>query len=231
MSDQQTIVVAQPEPQLLAQASDMLQIAKSYEVTCSEMRESASDDLKRVKALAKDLDEQRKRITRPLDEAKSRVMELFRAPLSYLEQAEAALKRACLTWDKEQDRLQRQREIEAQRKADEERKRLAAAAEKEKAAGNTETAHAINQAAQFVTPIPVQREQPKIAGEQHREVWRAELLDLVELARAVADGKASPENLLPNMPVLNSQARALKGSLAIPGVRAVSEQVLASRAA
>jgi len=231
MTQGQTIVVGSPAPELLASAEDMLAVAQSYRIDCSEMRVAAAEDLKRVKALAKDLDAQRRSITKPLDEAKARVMDLFRRPVEFLERAESTIKRACLTWDAEEDFKRRAAEAEAARRADEERKRLQAEAKKAAAEGQTETAHAISQAAQFVAPAPVAQERPKIAGEATRETWHAEVDDIVALARAVAEGQVSPENILPNMPVLNQQARALKGSLAIPGVRAVSERNLATRAA
>lgn len=227
----ETIVVASPAPELLARAEDMLEVAKSYRIDCAEMREAAAYDLKRVKALAEDLDTQRREITRPLDLAKTRIMELFRKPTEYLELAERTIKRACLAFDGEQDRKRREAEAEAARRADEERKRLEAQAAEQRKAGNVETAHAIAQAATFVAPAPVAIEKPKIAGEATREIWRAEVEDLVALAKAIADGRASSENILPNMPALNQQARALKGSLAIPGVKAVCERVLATRAA
>lgn len=227
----ETITIGAPAPELLGRAEDALAIAKSYTIDCVEMRTAAAEDLQNVKRIAKEIDEQRKTITGPLDLAKKRVMDLFRRPAEFLEQAEATLKRACLTWDQEQDRIHRQAQAEAARAADAERKRLADEAAKQQAAGNTETAHAIAAAAQMVAPVPVVLERPKIAGESTREVWRAEVTDLIELARAVGEGKASPECLLPNMPVLNGQARALKGSLQLPGVKAVPERVLASKAA
>ncbi len=226
---EQTITVASPEPALLERASQMLAISQSYEIECIEMREAAAEDLQRCKGIAKELNEKRFAITRPLDEAKARVMELFRAPLAYLEQAENALKRACLGWDLEQERKRREAEAEANRMADEERKRMADAAAAEKAKGNIETAHAIQQAALFVAPVSVAPAQ-KIVGESQREVWSAEMVDMVALARAVGDGKASSELLLPNLPALNAQARSLKATLSIPGVRAVCKRVLASRA-
>ena len=204
-SQSQTITVGSPDPAALARASEMLQVAKGYSITCVEMREAASEDLKRCKGIAKDLTEKRVAITRPLDEAKARVMDLFRAPLAYLEQAEAALKRACLQWDQEQDRIRREAEAEANRKADEERKRLAEAAAKEKAAGNAETAHAIEQAAQFVAPIPVAATTTKIAGESTREVWSAETYDVMALCRAIGEGLASPELITPNMTALKAR--------------------------
>src|SRR5574337_337070 len=135
----ETVVVASPSPELLAHAEGMLEVAQSYRIDCVELREAAAEDLKRVKTLAKDLDTQRRDITRPLDLAKSRVMELFRRPTEYLERAERAIKKACLAWDDEQERIRREAHAEATRKADEERKRLEAAAAEQRQRGNVET--------------------------------------------------------------------------------------------
>lgn len=227
-----TLDYAVPDAATLAKrGTDMLATAKSYVITCHEAREAAAADLQQCKAIYNELEAQRLEITRPLDKAKAGVMNLFRGPLGYLEQAETILKRACITWDNEQKRLERERQAEAAKVADEQRKRLQDEAAKAKAVGNTETAHAITQAAALVTAAPVARSTTKIAGESTRELWSAEVFDLVELARAVGEGRASPEMLLPNMPVLNAQARSLKATLDIPGVRAKSDQSLASRAA
>lgn len=227
----ETIVVGTVQPELLKQAEDMLALAGSYAITCREMRVAAAEDLKRVKGLQRAIEEQRKEITGPINLGLKRVNDLFRKPAQWLDEAEAALKSICRRWDDEQDRIQRAAEAEAARKADEERRRLADVAKAEAAKGNAETAHAIAQAAQMVAPIPVAVSAPKIEGESTREIWRAEVVDLVALCRAIGEGKAAPEMILPNQTVLNGMARSLKGSLSVAGVRAVSEKILASRAA
>lgn len=227
----ETVVVHSPPPELTEGAAMMFAVAQNYRIDCPELREAAGEDLKRVKTLARDLEERRKDITRPLDLAKARVMDLFRKPAQFLADAERLLKRECLRYDDEQDRKRREEEAAAARAADEERRRLEAEAKAAAAAGQVETAHAIEQAAQFVAPVPVAHEPLKVAGESKRETWHAEVEDLLALAKAVAAGEVAPDNLLPNMPVLNAQAKALKRNLAIPGVKAVCERVLATRAA
>jgi hypothetical protein len=51
------------------------------------------------------------------------------------------------------------------------------------------------------------------------------VVNIRDLCRAVVEGKASPECVMANMPVLNKMAVALKQTLNIPGVRAVSKRV------
>lgn len=230
----ETIVINAPPAALLESAATMLAVAAGYRIDCPELREAAGEDLARVKRLAKDLEAERRAITVPLDTAKARVMDHFRKPAKFLEDAERILKQGCLAYDDEQAQKRAAAEAEAAQVADEERKRLAAEAQRQSAAGNVETAHAIAAAAEMVAPVPVAVFAPtRVAGEAHRVTWRAdrETVDVIALARAVADGVIAPDNLCPNWPVIDGQVRALKGAFKMPGVRAVSERVLAARAA
>lgn len=223
----ETIAVGSISAELVQEASDLLALASSYAIDSPEMREAASLDLKRIKALAKSVDEQEKEITRPINTGLKKVRDLFRAPKEWLEKAEAALKTACLTWDDAQERERRRIAAEAARKADEERQRLEAAAAREAAAGNTETAAAIKEAAAFVAPAPVEVA-PKLAGEAHREVWSAAVVDIVAVCRGVAEGKIPPQAVEANMVYWNGVARSFKASFDFPGMRAVSKKILAS---
>ncbi len=225
------IAVGTIQPELVRQAEHVHALAASYQITCPELREAASGDLKEIKRLQKEVSTQRTSITKPINEALRRINEMFRAPALWLDEAEIVLKRACLTWDQEQERKRREAAAEAARVADAERQRLEAAAKREAAAGNTETAHAIQQAAAMTAPVPVLSEAPKIAGESHREIWRCEVFDLKALCLAVAEGRVPETYVEPNMIALNGSARILKDALAVPGVRPTCEKILASRSA
>jgi hypothetical protein len=56
-------------------------------------------------------------------------------------------------------------------------------------------------------------------------VWGAEVRDIKALCRAIAEGKASPNLVTPNMPALNKLATALKETMNVPGVRPYSRRV------
>ena len=79
----------------------------------------------------------------------------------------------------------------------------------------------------FTPPIQAA---PKVEGVSFRDLWSAEVTDLLALARAVADGVVAPTLLIPNQPALNKMAVALKGELRIPGVVARCERISAVRA-
>ncbi|QYY30271.1 hypothetical protein K2O51_23150 [Cupriavidus pinatubonensis] len=109
-------------------AQRMLTAAQGYAIDSPTMYELAAEDLRAVKLLAKDVEEKRTAITGPLNQAVKAVNDLFRAPKTYLEQAESTLKGAMLTYDREQQRKADEARREAERKAREERERIEAEA-------------------------------------------------------------------------------------------------------
>lgn len=139
---------------LTGKAQMALAGAQAVVIDSPTMYEIASADLMQVKALAKQVEEQRTSITGPLNQALKSVNELFRAPKEYLQSAETALKGALLTYDREQarkadearraaeDAARRERQRveaearEAERAAREEAERLARQAEAAAAAGD-----------------------------------------------------------------------------------------------
>lgn len=228
-----TITVASPPEELEQRVTAAVALGNSYAAVASpEAREVLGLDLQANKALQNTVEGERVKITKPINEGLRAVNALFKKMSMPLEEAERKMKQAAITWDQEQARIQREAEAAAARKADEEKRRLAQLAEAERVKGNAETAHAITEAAQMVAPVPVLAPaRVKVAGESTAELWHAQVDDLRELCRAIGAGEVSTENVLPNMPTLNSQARSLKSTLRIPGVRAVSEKTLRTRAA
>lgn len=101
-----------------SQARRMLADANDYTIDSIELYQAAAEDLQRVKALAKTVEETRVSITGPLHQAKVAVDNLFKGPTTFLQQAEAKLKGAMLTWDNEQEQIRR----EEQRRAEEARR-------------------------------------------------------------------------------------------------------------
>ncbi len=131
---------------------------------------------------------------------------------------------------------QRQLQLEAQRQAQQEAERLAA--ERREAEIEQAEQYGVSPAevaALCERPLEVVPVIPPPAFERKRNLgvrgtWHAEVHNLRELARAVADG-SQPVALLLGLEqteagyisssTLNSQARALKQALVIPGVKAV----------
>jgi colicin import membrane protein len=247
------LVLANKAQQALTSASDFV-------IDSTTMFELASDDLKQVKTLQKEVEEKRTSITGPLNQAVKAVNDLFRGPKDYLDKAEATLKRAMVTWTTEQERLAAIARAEAEAAARGERERLAAIereqaeaarraqeeAQAAAAAGDQEAADAAMAAAQaaqeqaemaaltanIVTITPQVEAPAKVSGISSRVTFSAEVFDLMQLVNAVAAGQAPIEALQAETKFLNAQARAFKkaGQL-YPGVMAMAEHSIAARAA
>lgn len=196
--------------------------AREYSIANAADYQGAAGELGKIKAAQKRLDELRKSMTRPIDEAKRRIMDLFRRPTEDLEAAERAIKQAMVTYQREQERIR----LEEQRKADEaarkERERLAAQAAKAAEAGKAEKAAALEQRAEMVTAPVISRPAPKVEGIATREVWRF----AVEDASKVPDQYKTVDEKK-----IGGVVRALKGDTQIPGVRVWREESIAARSA
>jgi len=182
--------------------------------------------LKEVKGWIKILDDEEKKITRPLLEGIENARALFREPKQKANDAKNILSTRMVEWAEEQKRKEREKERqlqeEARKRAEEDALQQALEAE---AAGEPEEAQKIIAEPVYVPPIKVVSEVPKSKESHIREVWNAELIDLGILIKAIADGKAPLQSVEPNMTFLNNQARSYKQSLNIPGVKACSKKI------
>lgn len=154
-----------------------------------------------------------------------------------LDAAERTVKKAMNAWDEEQERIRREEERRLQEEARkrEEEARLQAAIEAEQA-GAKEEAEQILAEPVPVAPVIVPKATPKVAGGPVFQTrWFASVTDIKALCRAVADGKASTEYVMGlekdrltgivSCPALNKMATALKGTMNVPGVQAMSRRV------
>ena len=125
-------------------------------------------------------------------------------------------------FDQEQEdlRMEAQRKIEEEaRQADEERRLQEAQAAEENGAKPAVVNRILEQ--ESVAPVPkAAPTYQKASGVGIRKSWSAEVTDMRALAEAVAKGKVSVLAIQANQTFLNQQARSMKDTLQIPGVRA-----------
>lgn len=263
MTDMQTTDTisydASPAIELAGRAQQMLDSATDFVIDSPALFDLASDDLRRIKALQKDVEEQRTRITGPLNQAVKAVNDLFRAPRDYLDKAERSLKRSIATWLHEQERQAAEARAQAEAQARAERERLAReeavaraairqAEEKAQAAARAGNMQAATQAMQdmqaaatqaeiaamtaAVVTVPAAVEAPaRAAGISGRVNYAAEVQDMLALVQAVAAGQAPIECVVPDMKFLGAQARAFKRAGPLyPGVVVTAARTIAARA-
>ncbi len=219
----------QSELQTHHQTAVMLyESAAALKISTKDEAEMASGSLQKVKALSKTLDDRRKEITKPMDEAKKSVMALFKKPMDILENAERAFKKALLDFQ-----MAEERKLEAARAAAEmerlkEEQRLIA--EQKKLTKNTtvENIDRIREIVEAKQEIADERkaeerqieEQKKVEGVSVREVWKFEITDINLVPR---------EYMIPDEKELQKFAQVYKGQGSMSGVRFYSEKIIASR--
>ena len=209
------------------EAPAMLKKAEAIVILNQSQYESANDVMKVVKTKYKELDTKRKEITKPLDQAKNAVMDLFRQPLELLKQAEATIKKLMIDYADEQDRLRReeQRKLEAKARAEEDRKRkeLEERAKKWAAKGKEGKAEELLEQAEEVEVVA-----PVVAAKVEKP--KNVSFRLKYSVDEIVDAEKVPREYLEiNISALNSIAQATKGLAKIAGVTFKCEKILASR--
>jgi vacuolar-type H+-ATPase subunit H len=229
----ETITLALPsKTELDRMAVQFLDGAKALEITDDAMYEAAGAELSSIKSRIKDLETKRKEITTPMDQAKKRIMDLFRGPLDVLTQAKTVVERGMASYYQEQERIRREAERKAREEAAKIQEKLRREAERKAAKledkGQADEARALREQAPVVVPAAAPPP-PKAAGTHTRESWTAEVVDKMALIKAVAEGRANHMLIEPNQSALNKQAAALKGALDIPGVEPRRQLSVVSR--
>lgn len=199
--------------------------AATYAVTTAAQYESGADDLKRVKAAQKKLEDTRTSMTGPLNESLKRINAFFKKPAAALESIELKIKGALGRFYEEQQRKAREEQARADEQARKEREKLAAQAQRAAESGKVERAAELELRAQTVVAPVITREPPKVAGLQMRDQWKFEITDA---------SKINAPFLMPDEKKIRAQVAALKadaGAVIGPGVRVWCEKVPASSAA
>ncbi len=223
------VVVASPQD-LAQQVPGWEHIARTLEVVDQPSLQRAGNYIQAVKALEQQADEVFDPIIRKAHEAHREAIAQKRKITDPLVQAETALKSkmgAYLEQERQaREEEERQLRAEAERMAAEQRE---AEIEQAEAAGaSREEISVLAQAPVYVPPV-VRPAAPKVAGLSSREIWRAEVTDLIALVRHVAQNPHLVNLLQPNMVAVNSMARAMRGSMNLPGIRPIRDNGIAVR--
>lgn len=145
-----------------------------------------------------------------------------------VKEAEGIVKEKIKAYRIEAEKRNREEEArlrEEARKADED-ERLRRA-EELLAAGRPEDVLALLEGTPEPTMIVAHKALPKVKNIVARDSWKAELIDLTVLNKAVAEGKVPINFIQANMTTIGSVVRSLSGNIEIPGVRVYSEEVIA----
>jgi len=211
---------------LVADTEERAEDFRSLAIRHQEDYEVAGIMLQDVKGRLKRLEELRKGMTRPLDESKRKIMDLFKKPLDRLSEMESIIKRKMLKYCDDVKRMaaEEQRRLEEKAKKEEERKRkqLEARAKKVRESGDDLKADSLQKEAEGVS-VPVMRveeEVPIVDGTYTRKIWKFKIVDQNQIPR---------EYMIPDEALLSSIAKTKKEKAQIPGVEFFFEETIASR--
>lgn len=221
-AEQKALAASQKSMSLMASA-------EAFAITTREEFVDSGELLRDIKAQQQAVTKTRTDITRPMDAAKKKVMDLFKPVSERLIAAEQTIKAAMLTFTRAEEARARAEEAEAERVAEEERKRMLKRAEAQREAGHDIKAGTLERSAQeIVAPAPPPP--TKAPGIYETVTWSAEVTDKMALIQAVAANPDLEAYLDANMTALHATARAVKNAMAIPGVKAVKSTGVSARA-
>lgn len=256
MSQQPELVAPQvtvpAQSVIIAPASRLLAGVRDLVIDSDAVYEAAASDLAAAKSMKKAIDADRKELTKPLDEAKSRIMDKYRPAIDVCEQVITTIEPKMLTYRAEQqakaDAERRRLDAEAraererlQREADDARRVAAEEAEKLAAAGKTAEAEetiaateaealTLQQTAEVVSAAPTSVAPPKVSGTAVAGTYKGRVLDKLKFIAFVAANPMFADLLDVNESGLNAQARSLKTNLKMDGIEVYLEQSIRSRA-
>ena len=224
------LTVARPDEALFNQSKNLMKLAESYKITSPEMAINAGDDLKAVKALAKQIEDKRTSITKPLNQALREVNALFKPAKNWLKKAEGSIKGKMLEFQREQDRIARELQAKVDEEARKERIRLEKKAADAELVKEPERAEVLREQAEIHEAPVIVSTAPKLEGIATRKTWKAEVVNKLLFVKHVAEKRNDLLGLIEiNQSALNAQARSLKDGLDIPGIKAVIEETLVAR--
>ncbi len=225
-----SIAINQPNESLLsAQGAQFLESAKLIKITDDASLQAAAKYLTENKAEQKKLDAQRVELVDPLNKVVKSLNAMYKPVLDVLVQAETIVKRTIGSYQQaEQQRIANER-AEEEARARKERERLQARADAAAEKGQLEKSEALNlQAASTVAVIP-HSAPAKVVGMSTSKVWKAEVTDIKEVCRLIANGELPITLVEFKLAELNKTASTWQNTREFPGLRIYSDVRVASR--
>jgi len=188
----------------------------------------ATDEMNRMSARVKELEAARKKITKPLDDAKKAVMALFKPTTEAYGDAITAIKAAIAQYVTERDARLAKERAEAEAKAAAVQAELAAQAEQAESEAQKQ---AILETAALVSAAPVVAEPAKVSGMSTRKKWCAEVTDKAAYLAFVATHPELLETVDIRIASIERYVTATGNAVPLPGIKTHQELIVSARGA
>jgi len=224
------LTIKEPDQSIFRDSEAALERAQNWRITTPEMARVAGVELRAVKRLAKEIEEKRLAITKPINAGLREVNNLFKPAKDFLSHAESVLKAKLLGFQRDQERIARKLQAELAEVAEIERKKLEKKAAKAEAKGKTEKADDLREQAEtHIAPVVIPAV-PKQEGISTRKTWRVRITNKPALLKHIVNERP---DLLPLVQIsetaLTAQARSLKGEFGLPGIEVTEEESIVAR--
>jgi type I site-specific restriction endonuclease len=225
-STQKALAVAELTP-IVTDIAAFAGTIEGIDVTDEETQGQVGDLVKMMTHRRRKIEDKRESLVKPLNAVVREINALFKPPRDQIDKIVAEAKKkmnrfaqAQVAIANEAKRLEREKAETERREAQE----LADALRKKAGQDAAQVAEVVVDEAE--KKVEVAAAPAKVATTRGQEssvivtkTWKAEVVDLLELARAIAEGRAPVTMIEPNMKALQDFARELKDEGTVNGVR------------
>lgn len=217
------VALSTEQTEEINKAEAVLNGAKNLVINNDLSFNTASHMLKKIKAKKKSLDDMRKDLKKPINQAGKKIEDMFRQPLNYLLQAEQAIKKSMLNY---KDALDYKATVE-QQDIQEQLQILELAAQK---AINDNDMVAFQRITNDIHDLQNKNQlAPAIDGISYRDNWKGEGIDLRLAINAISAGKAPISIVKFDDVAINQLAKSTKGTISYPGIRLYNDKIIAAK--
>lgn len=178
---------------------------------------SAASDLKAIKQRIDVLEDKRKELLSPIEDARKKINNFFSGPILKLKKLETSIKQKMLEFTAEKERERKEQEQKLIELQEKEKHKLLKKAELMEQKGNFEKAEYLKNSANFVSAVVVPK-QPIPQGIGFRKDWDISIVDEKVVPR---------EYLTVDEKKIKAVVRATDGKITIPGVVITQKQIVA----
>ncbi len=226
ISTQKALAVAELTP-IVTDIAAFAGTIEGIDVADEETQGQVGDLVKMMQHRRKKLEDKRESLVKPLNSVVREINALFKPPRDQIDKIVTIAKKKMTRFAQAQIAIEQEKKRIEREEAERERREATELAEALRKKAGVE-AEPIAETVILAAEKKVEKaaEPPKVAASRGQEstvivskTFKAEVVDLLALCQAVADGKLPTHVLEPNMTALNDIARTLKDEGTINGVR------------
>lgn len=220
-----SITLSSDERFRINQTEAYLNGAKQFIIDSQQTFDLANRILHEINAQKKEIDEMRKKLKAPINQAGKAIEDFFRQPINFLTTAEQQYKIKLIKYKDAQDAKLRVSRTETMAQSEVLAEKAMEALKANDLEGYTNSLMEMGDLTNDnVAAI-------NLDGLGMRDNWRGRVFDLTALIMAVADGNAPSDLLAVDYTKLNSLAKSVRDTMSYPGIEFYNDKIVSVKAA